>query len=300
MLPLLEETFKKSPFLRKAAKRLLGMFGITYVPLQKRRILDSAREKCRENLPLDVSIRYGYKIFHNPGNSLINRGPAFESEVQSVIQTLLFLDRQRGNSPTFADIGANIGLHSLAVKENFPKTPIIAFDPSPFSWKYFEITIRENGIKGIELIPFALGSEEGTVDFYTWGENSSGDSLHDTGRQPETPYSIIKVPLKKFDDIPEARNVTVIKMDCEGAEISILQGMVETISRNRPLIVTEFYEENQRAFGISGDNVYDLVSSFDYSMFTLWFEKLSRDAFLDLHKNGEENFLLLPEELAER
>lgn len=298
MLRTIEERIKENSFFRKSAMFFLRTFGIKYVSSAKRGILESAQAGSVEKIPLDVSIRSGYKLFHNPGNSLIMRGPAFETEVQCAIQALFFLDRQRGNSPVFADIGANIGLHSLAVKEKFPDTPVIAFDPSPFSWSYLEITIRENPIEGMQLIPIALGNKEGSVDFYTWGENSSGDSLQNTGRQPGTPFSVIKVPLRRFDDIPESRDATVIKMDCEGAEFFILQGMNDTISRNRPLIVTEFYEENQRAFGVSGEQVYDLVISFGYSMFTLWFSKLSREAFLELHKRGEENFILLPTEVA--
>lgn len=298
MFNTLNEKIRKSSFIRRTAKLILRIIGINYIPPTKRDILKSAQANSEEDIPLDVSFRSGFKLFHNPGNSLIMRGPIFEIEVQCAIQALFFLDRQRGNTPTLADIGANIGLHSLAVKEKFPNTSIIAFDPSPFSWKYFGITIRENHIQGIQLIPIALGSEEGTVDFYTWGENSSGDSLQDTGRQPETPFSIIKVPVRKYDDIPEARDATVIKMDCEGAEVSILRGMLHTISRKRPLIVTEFNEENQRAFGISGDDVYDLVSSIGYCIFALWFKKLTREMFLELRMKGEENFILLPSEVA--
>lgn len=296
MLETLERLISSRPFLRKTAKFLLHITGLTYTPKKKKHFLNSIT-KPGNKLPLDVTKRSGFNVFHNPGNTLITRGPEFELEVQFTIQALFFLDRQRGNTPVFADIGSNIGLHTLAVKEKFPAVEVIAFDPSPFSWNYLNITIRENNIKGIQLEPIALGSENGTVDFYTWGESSSGDSLRDTGRQPTKRYSIIQVPVKRFDDLPNARHVTVIKMDCEGAEVSILQGMTQTIKKNRPLIVTEFYEENQKAFGISGSDVYDLAASFSYSIHTLWFQKLNRSEFLELHRSGEENFVLLPNEV---
>jgi FkbM family methyltransferase len=300
MYPNLSKKISKLPLLRRFGRLALRTLGISSLSRDKKRRLKLAKSTLPEKIPLDASFRSGFLVFHDPNNPLIARGEIFESDVRSAIYTLFFLDRQRGNTPRFADIGANIGLHSLAVKEKFPETEVVAFDPSPFSWKYLKLTLEHNNIEGIKLMPIALGNSEGTADFYAWGKSSSGDSLRNTGRQPNTPFSVIKVPIRKFDDLPENEGVTVIKMDCEGAEVSIIQGMSASIARNRPLIVTEFYAENQSAFGITGSDVYKLVSDLSYSVYTLWFELLDEHKFLTLHQNGEENFILLPSEIVHR
>jgi FkbM family methyltransferase len=298
MFPKLKITILKFPLVRRLGRFALRSLRISPHSKEKKRRVTLAKLPVPEKIPLEASFISGFLVFHDPNNPLIARGDVFESEVRSAIYTLLFLDRQRGNNPRFADIGANIGLHSLAVKEKFPETEIVAFDPSPFSWKYLKLTLEHNKIEGIKLMPIALGNSEGSADFYTWGQSSSGDSLRNTGRQPNTPFSIIKVPIKRFDDVFESEGVTVIKMDCEGAEVSIMQGMSASIKRNRPLIVTEFYAENQRAFGITGADVYKLVTDLSYSVYTLWFELLDERVFLTLHQKGEENFILLPNEIA--
>lgn len=246
-----------------------------------------------ENISLDYSKRHGTTIFHNHDNSLIARGDSFEPEVQECLCCLLFLDQLRGNVPRFGDIGANIGLHTFFLKDKFPDLNIVAFDPSPFSWKYMELTLRYNHIQGVTLNRLALGDKEDTVDFYTWGESSAGDSLRNTERQPDVPFDIIPVRMTKLDDLTEAGVLTVIKMDCEGAEINAIKGMQKSIAKNKPLIVTEFNHDNQRAFGLDRHSVYSVIEEIEYSIYSICFRKLNREEFVSMHLH-EENFVLIP------
>lgn len=261
-------------------------------------LIHRARKVLGSEIPVDFTLRNGVFVFHNPGNSLIDRGKRFEPEVQHALATLIFLDKLRGNQTVFCDVGANIGLHTVFLREAFPGMEIVAFDPSPFSWRYLQLTIELNSISGVNLYPTALGDSEGEIDLYAWGPSSSGDSLRDTGRQPGKKYNKVTVPIKRLDSFSEIPPLTVMKMDCEGAELEILKGARDRLKLHRPLILSELNFRNQKAFGFSTEDVFREICSTDYLIFDLYFRQLDFDAFSTAHLGGEENYILIPKEFS--
>jgi FkbM family methyltransferase len=214
--------------------------------------------------------------------------------VQHTLMVLLFLDKLRGKSTIFADIGANIGLHTFFVKSKYKDLPIIAFDPSPASWKYMELSIRYNNLSNIRLEKIALSETNGLLDFYNWGNESSADSLKDTGRVLNVKPNVIKVPAKRLDDIKDMPPITVIKMDCEGAELSILKGAIESLYKNRPMILLEFHPINKTAFNVTTEDIFCFLRETDYSLYSINFEPLNSSTFDELQKQCEENYIMLP------
>ncbi|MGA2914823.1 MAG: FkbM family methyltransferase [Sedimentisphaerales bacterium] len=261
---------------------------------EKKRVLEEASKIFPHNIPLDVTKRNGVYIFHDKGNSLIRRGTSYEPEVQHTLMVFFFLDKLRGKSTVFADIGANIGLHTFFVKSQCKDLNIIAFDPSPVSWKYMELSIRYNNLSNIRLEKIALSETNGLLDFYNWGNESSGDSLKDTKRVLNVTPNIIKVPAKKLDDIKDIPPITVIKMDCEGAELSILKGARESLSINRPLILLEFHPINKAAFNVTTEDIFCFLKETNYSLYSINFEMLNFSMFDELQKQCEENYIMLP------
>ena len=260
----------------------------------KKEVLKLAKKTVVEDISLDVSIREGYLVFHNRNNSLINRGEHYEPEVQIALKTLINLNRLRYKHTVFADIGVNIGLHTLFILNNFPTTEIIAFDPSPFSYKYFELTIRFNKINNIRLEKVALSDKIGQVEFYNWGKESSADSLKDTKRVIGVTPKILKVPTVSLDSLAGLPPINVIKMDTEGAELSILRGAYNTIIKYQPFILLEFNKINKKAFDVNTIQIFEFLQKIDYSIFTLEFEFLSNKTFDLTQDKGYENYILLP------
>jgi FkbM family methyltransferase len=263
---------------------------------EKKRVLEEASNIFTHDISLDVTKRNGVYIFHDKGNSLIRRGTSYEPEVQHTLMVLFFLDKLRGKSTVFADIGANIGLHTFFVKSKYKNLNIIAFDPSPASWKYMELSIKYNNLSNVRLEKIALSETNGLLDFYNWGNESSADSLQDTKRVLNVKPNIIKVPVKRLDDIKNIPPITVIKMDCEGAELSILKGAKESLSINRPLILLEFHPINKAAFNVTTEDIFCFIRETNYSLYSINFELLNFSMFDELQKRCEENYLMLPNE----
>ena len=94
-----------------------------------------------------VSIRDGFAVFHDRGNTLIRRGLYYEPNTRKALFALCVLDVQRGNTLQIADVGANIGLHTVFFARRFPDATIHAYDPSPQSVRYLKHTIDYNGLE---------------------------------------------------------------------------------------------------------------------------------------------------------
>lgn len=261
---------------------------------ENQKVLSEAALLLTDKMTLDVSRRNGFFVFHNKGNSLVKRGLVYEPEVQYALKVLIGLDRMRNNATVVADIGANIGLHSFCLKGLYPDLEIIAFDPSPFSWKYMELSVKYNKIQSIRIEKIALSDKNGTMSLFNWGEESSADSLENTGRVEGVTPRKIEVPVARLDDIGDLPHVTVIKMDCEGAELSILKGARRMIESNKPLILLEFNKYNMRPFNVEPEQIYTFLSEINYSLYNLNFIRLDCHEFEILLDDKIENFIILP------
>lgn len=247
---------------------------------------------------IDLSKRYGFYIFHNKKNTLIARGPIYEREVQNALLSLMAIDRLRNKKHVYFDIGANIGLHVLFMKREFPDIDIVAFDPSPLSWIYLELTLKYNNINNTILEKYALSDKNSFTEFYNFGEESSADSLKNTNRCPGVKPNIIQVQTRRMDDIDFGPLVpSVIKMDCEGSELSILTGAIKTIKSTKPLIMLEFHPVNKKAFGVTDVDIFSMIESLDYHIFNLNFDMLDLKKFISAQDIFEENYILLPNDL---
>ena len=134
------------------------------------------------------------------------------------------------DSPLIIDVGSHIGLSILYFKKKFPKSKIIAFEPNPNVFPLLEENIIQNGLIGVEVHDVGLGLKEGKRLLYIDSSDSnafSTSSFHPNawnGKQKTLP---IKVRVKKLSKYLNTK-CDLLKMDVEGAELEILQELVES------------------------------------------------------------------------
>jgi FkbM family methyltransferase len=131
------------------------------------------------------------------------------------------------------DVGASTGIWSEAIATALPDATFELFEPlaahSPYSGGLAECLGRLQRAHAHEV---ALGEENGeqlicvTRDLY-------GSSLRDRGDIPETRE---RIPVKVFrldDYVKENRlpSPDIVKIDCQGAEDSIIRGGINTVCR---------------------------------------------------------------------
>jgi len=160
------------------------------------------------------------------------------------------LEGRHGPERVAVDIGAHVGLWSWQMARDFGA--VVAVEPVPEHqecWRAnmsgFEHPDPRFGSPPLappaerhRLLPFALGSSALRVHMRRPPEwPSSGSTMVDLeaagGAGPE-------VSLVSGDDLLGAAfRADLIKIDCEGYELPILQGLQGVLARNRPVLVVE-------------------------------------------------------------
>lgn len=142
---------------------------------------------------------------------------------------------------TAVDVGAHIGLWGFLMAHDFAK--VIGFEPMAAHaecWRENMATVNDDG--RAVLYANALGAEQDMVQVETGTPGSSGDTSVVQGVAGD----IAMLPLDHFN----LQNVDLIKIDCEGYELNVLQGAVNTLKSNRPTVIVEQKRNMSLKFGI--------------------------------------------------
>ena len=172
---------------------------------------------------------------------------------------------------TVLDIGANFGLYSiLAAKQVGPKGRVLAFEPNPRNLLYLRLNLLLNRQRQVEVVPVALGNEEGEADF-TCVSQGAYSTLHAAAVPGKT--TVIRVKQTTLDAIAaqeKLHSVDFVKMDVEGAELLVLQGGEDFFATApRPLVMCEFSDERAGPYGYTSRQVYQWLRARQYRWFRL-------------------------------
>ena len=137
------------------------------------------------------------------------------------------LKERLGRESVYVDVGANIGQTSL-IAACYAKR-VLAFEPVTVD--NFQLNLQQNPTKkNITLFPYALSNKEGAETIYLSKENDGGHSLSKgfMDRIKTKIDSTMNVQLRRFDDLHLGK-VDFIKIDVEGHELAVLQGMEKAL-----------------------------------------------------------------------
>jgi len=164
------------------------------------------------------------------------------------------------NTDTFVDIGANIGSYTLlGASEAGAKT--ISIEPIPGTFKLLEMNIAINKIQErVTTFNIGLGAEKGEIKF----TNSQTMANHVAASEEK---DTIKIPVDKFDDIIRLNTSTLLKIDVEGFETAVLNGMPNALSDdNLKAIIIELNGLGKR-YGYDDHAIHEKLSSHGFHPF---------------------------------
>jgi FkbM family methyltransferase len=161
------------------------------------------------------------------------------------------------------DIGAHHGYYTLLASQKVgPLGRVIAFEPSPRERRNLKQHLRMNGCTNVQVEELALGETEGRAELYVVkGRETGCNSL----RPPQVRQSTeaTEVGVARLDDYVrqhDLQRVDFMKMDVEGAELSVLKGATEFLERkSRPVIFCEVQDMRTRAWGYAAREIVDFL-----------------------------------------
>jgi len=136
------------------------------------------------------------------------------------------------------DIGANIGNHSLYFAYT-TKAKIFSFEPVKDNFDLLQMNIYDNGYQDrITTYNYAVGSQEQDVYLKYLVNNNFGTAC--ISEETDSTLFAKMVCIDNLDlPLPD-----FIKIDVEGYEIDVLEGMKETLANSSPYVWIEIDDKN--------------------------------------------------------
>jgi FkbM family methyltransferase len=203
---------------------------------------------------------------------LVSENKAFEPHVTDLVERLL----KPGD--VFLDLGANIGIHTLAAAWRVGDSGrCIAIDMVPENCACLRASCDANGFHHVEVIEGAVNDVSGRLSFYLTPGTYNGALVTDAIRasmaenpqffgEKDHPVQAIAID----DVVGENDRVDLVKMDIEGAEAKAIKGMRRLLTRQRPPIIFEFFPNLLWSTGeIEPVVLLDMLRSFGYQMYRI-------------------------------
>jgi FkbM family methyltransferase len=169
----------------------------------------------------------------------------------------------------FYDVGANVGFFSLlAAKRLGPAGCVCAFEPVAENAASVRANAKINRFANINVFELAAGRTSGTAELLLTDWDGGG-SLSNSAVRPSEPVSRRQVRVVALDDwIPAERlpKPGVVKIDVEGVELEVLQGMSKTIAEFKPVLLYEVDDGRKDSFHRRWKELDDYVAGFGYSI----------------------------------
>jgi FkbM family methyltransferase len=205
------------------------------------------------------------------------------------------IDKYCQNNSNCIDIGAHEGRILAMMLAAAPNGRHHAFEPIP---ALFEQLKKSFGARAI-LYSQALSNQSGLSNFNLVLSNPALSGIKKRPYWKTEIDSNIQVRTALLDHlIGPDEQIDLIKMDVEGAELLVIEGAINTITRCKPLILFECGQLGGITYDFSAKDAFDLLDlRLKYQIFTLdgWLKQKSALNFTEFQQyfdQGTEFFFL--------
>ncbi|MEI6060036.1 MAG: FkbM family methyltransferase [Bacteroidota bacterium] len=156
---------------------------------------------------------------------------------------------------TVLDIGANIGVMTVHMARKLPNSDICSFEPVPDNLNTLKRLLLYYKLHNVRVFEMALGNFDGTAEIILPEHKhvkfqglSHIEGVEGTEGDNGIRYT---VPMHKLDTIPGLMSLTKpisgIKLDVENYEFQVLEGALQLLTKYKPLIYAELWDNQNRA-----------------------------------------------------
>jgi FkbM family methyltransferase len=150
----------------------------------------------------------------------------------------------------FLDIGANIGVYSLLASSKILKGKIYSFEPIPKNYHRLKENIEINHIDNIYPYMLALYCSKGSIEMNISDNDCMASIIQEGNNQDNT--ILVETDTLNSMFSSEEMNISLCKLDAEGAELAILQGATHLLEKKSPpVFVIDYYTKDLADFMMS-------------------------------------------------
>lgn len=203
------------------------------------------RAYARQRVPYVHSTDDGLKFKLHPDQAIdhfIAVDGVFERKYLRFLKTLLHPDA------IMVDAGANIGNHAIFLHRHCKA--IHCFEPNPLAADRLQENIALNQADNIVVHRVGLGDRDATLPFAVNKTGNLGMSgFFDVSSRPGD-YDMVDLPIRQADNALDdlaLERLDLLKVDVEGFELALFQGLKRSLGRFRPVVAFEYHGHLMRA-----------------------------------------------------
>jgi FkbM family methyltransferase len=176
----------------------------------------------------------------------------YEPEITEVFRRLVTA------GSTVYDVGANAGYFALLSGEL--GASVHAFEPNPAVRALLSRSV-ELGHRDITVVPCAVSGHEGKLPLYVSGPGNTGRSglMVERGTSVEVDVITLDDYARRTNTIPQ-----LVKIDVEGAEVGVLEGMSQLLADVKPTLIVELHVTRGEVEHATHDEVAELLRQAGY------------------------------------
>ena len=184
---------------------------------------------------------------------------------------------KRFNLKHFLNIGCHIGTVALPISKYIEK--VTAIEAYPMTFKHLEEHIKINNIKNIQVLNLAIGDENKKIYFLDDEnirvKNNTGgmhviteDDIVNKRLSSDIHSKKYSNEMKKLDDL-NISDFDILLADVEGKEYELLKGGKNKITKYKPIIIVEIWNNNKRnleRMQTTNDEIINYVINLGYKL----------------------------------
>jgi FkbM family methyltransferase len=162
----------------------------------------------------------------------------------------------------FVDVGANVGYYSLlASKLVGDSGKVIAIEALPSTFDTLQGNLTRNRASNVRAVNVAASDSAEAVSIFTGPKFNIGETTVVERPGFTRVGSVEAAPLSAILDPREARSARLIKVDVEGAELTVIRGMDSLFDscRSDLEVIVEIHPRELAQQGLRPEDVLDLL-----------------------------------------
>ncbi len=205
--------------------------------------------------------RFRVACYRLDDHRAVKRFPSYEGAfVHEFLEAML-------HARVVFDVGANIGLYTLAAAAVNPTVEIHAFEPEESVRSSLKRSIKVNGFRNIHVHDIAVGASDGMISLRRKGR--SGHFISDTENLPKGDHGV-RVRVQSLASLVAEQEVPfpdLVKIDVEGYEHAVIKGLIPAMEfASSPVFFVEVHEQLMSRYGTSSEDLKNDLLRFGYQM----------------------------------
>jgi len=194
-----------------------------------------------------------------------------------------------GKGMTFVDVGANVGLYTLfAARKVGERGQVISIEPSAREFRRLQANVKLNRLRNVLLLKLAMSDTTGERDLLVATKDHSGHNTFGYYADGVTQLDYKeRVQTSTIDGIvarERVRRVDFLKLDIEGGEFFALEGSINTVRKDHPVILIEVSPPLLANQNCTSVMIYDYLLREGYSLYYFDSEKPTRSGARPLYE----------------